>query len=256
MEKGVLDGRGREEREDHHQHRAGRSRPDRSAGRRGLLRQPHRLHPHGHPAPARQPGGRGERHRGTPGADAGHPAPQPPRSRGTAGRRAADRAARPGAGHRSPTTSAPSWRWRRSRRSRSSAPSGHRGRSRPRSPLEPSEPPHRRRPYGGTRQHHRTARPIGRRRRFTSPRKGLSHGRQPSHRHARSTATHPRRAAGRGDRAPAAHVRRRASVPPTGGQPGIPGSRSAAVPRRPPRTARRASRCPTSAACSTSSGAR
>ena len=133
------DGRGRQEREDHHQHRAGRPRPDRPAGRRGVLRQPHRLHPHGHPAPARRPGGRGEQHGRTPGAHAGHPAPQPPGTRGSCGTRGARSSCASSGWPRSPTTSARSWRWRRSRRSRSSAPSGRRGRSRPRSPPAPSD---------------------------------------------------------------------------------------------------------------------
>jgi hypothetical protein len=64
--------------------------------------------------------------------------------------------------------------------------------------------------HGPARQHHHTARPTGRCRDHTCL-KGAFHGRQPSHRHAGSTATHPRRTTGRGDRHPAVHVRRRAS---------------------------------------------
>ena len=134
------------------------------------------------------------------------------------GRRAADRAARPGPGHDRRRRQSRAGRWRRSPRSRSSAPSGHHGRSRPRSPPEPSEPPHRPHDTCGDGPHRSTAAPpparLGRPAdaEISPAQKGLSHGRQPSHRHARSTATHPRGPAGRGDRDPAAHVRQRASL--------------------------------------------
>ena len=48
------------QREDHDQSRLRRPRPDRPAGRRGLLRQPHRPDPHRHPQPARPPRRGGE----------------------------------------------------------------------------------------------------------------------------------------------------------------------------------------------------
>ena len=87
------------------------------------------------------------------------------------------------------------------------------------------------------------ARPSGRRRGSTFLETELSHGRQPNHRHARSTASHSSGAARRGDRAPAAHVRRRAPHLDDrceGQRPGY--SRTAArrpAVRQPPRTARR-----------------
>ena len=102
---------------------------------------------------------------------------------------------------RSPTTSARSWRWRRSRRSRYSEPSGTeggQGRARCPDDLTTGRP-------SPTTSHGSVRRSS----RGSHPRKGHFHGRQPFHRHARSTPTRPRRATGRGDQAPATRAHRR-----------------------------------------------